>query len=94
MVQATLEPKWIPKAACPLRTKIKAVEEHKETIKGRTYQFFRLSLDDGENLWAFDLKFKDKNFIIYNFGADTDSWIGKEIFIVISPEGFKTVGLS
>jgi len=87
MVQATLDPRWVPKDKCPLVAKIHGVEELKESIKGRPYITLRLTLhgEDGE-FYQYDAKFGDKNFLINTFTGDTEKWIGKEIVIILDGE--------
>lgn len=83
MVQATLEPMWIPNENCPAICRIeKATEKNAIEKSGRTTQFFELLLlCDGQH-YVYDAKYGDKNLLVHRFGGDSDGWIGKTITVV------------
>jgi len=86
MSQATLDYRWVPKSACPLKATVEAVEDFNETFKGKPYTTFRLLLNAGGQFYQYDAKFGDKNFMINCFGSDTEKWLNQEITIEVDPE--------
>jgi len=92
MSEAKLDVQWIPKSACPVRATITDVELITETFKGRPYQTARLMLTANGNLYQYDAKFGDKNYLINVFGSNTDEWMKQEITIAVDPvDGYKKI---
>lgn len=83
MVQATLEPQWVPKEICPATCRIeKVTEKHAIEKSGRSTQFFELLLMCNGQHYTYDAKYGDKAFLVNTIGADTDLWVGKTIRVV------------
>lgn len=85
MVQATLDRQWVPDRILPAKMKIEEViekwgvaEKDKREIK---FQYFTLLLRHEGQVYAYDAKFGDKNFLINTIGDDTDKWVGKEVTV-------------
>lgn len=92
MVQATLDLSWVPKEKCPLKAVITKVEEVKETIKGRPYTSYRLTLESKGSFYSYDAKFGDKNFLVNTISPETDNWTGKTICVAIDEAtGYKRI---
>lgn len=94
MVQVKLDPQWVPKSKCPLKAAIVSIEEIPETIKGRPYTTLRLMIENKGQMYQYDAKFGDKNFLVNTLGADSEKWIGQEITIEVNEEtGYKQIAL-
>lgn len=82
MVQATLEPTWIPDEICPVVCKIeKAIEKYATERTGKTTQFFELTLLADGQFYTYDAKYGDKTVLVQACGPDSDEWIGKRITV-------------
>ena len=85
MVQATLDPQWVPKEILPAKCEILDVIEKWGVFesggKERKYQYFTLVLRWNGQQYFYDAKFGDKNFLVNTLGVDTDQWIGKTVTV-------------
>ena len=91
MDKAILDSVWIPNEILPTEFVVVEVCEAKGKLKtGREYTFYVLKLADKlKNLFEYEVKFGDKNFMIFKHGAQPDAWVGKVVNIHIGPTGYK-----
>lgn len=90
MSQATLDLLWVPSAMLPANFVIVGVEERTGMYKERKYIFYNLILQHKSGqMYQFEAKFGDKNFLINTHGPDTMNWTSKIIGMEIGENKYK-----
>jgi len=91
MDKAMLDQVWIPNEILPAEFTVVEVCEAKGKLKtGREYTFYVLKLvDASKNLFEYEVKFGDKNFMIFKYGAQPEAWVGKVVSIRVGENKYK-----
>lgn len=89
MVQAKLDLQWVPDTMLPASFDIAEVKEFEFSIKGKTYIGYLLHLIRDGQVFAYEAKFGDKNFLINTISPETDNWVGERIGIRKAENGYK-----
>jgi len=91
MDKAKLDSVWIPNEILPADFAVVEVCEAKGKLKtGREYTFYVLKLADSQkNFYEYEIKFGDKNFMIFKHGAQPEQWVGKVVSIRVGQNGYK-----
>ena len=84
MVQAKLDVAYIQRNELPADFLIRSVKEKVGMFvkngKEITYTYYALELvDNTKQIYPFDVKFNDKNYLINTVSPETDEWVGKTI---------------
>ena len=94
MVIAQTDIRFVPKSMLPATFKITKVTEQYGTFKGKSFQYFVFELMTiaGE-IFQYECKYGDKNFMINTAGPDSDTWIGIYVHMGINEKGYKQLVL-
>jgi len=89
MLEATLDPVWIPSEILPGAFTIKNVKERILKTKRGDYTAYDLDLELNGTIYSFIAAFGDKNFLVNTISPKPDLWIGKKIGVHLNCQGFK-----
>lgn len=96
MPELILGAKWVPKDILPAQFVIVAAEPKMEATKWGNKQYVTIMVEHAttREIYDYDVKYKDLNYLANTISKTTEHWLGKTISIVLdSATGYKRVEL-